>query len=56
MAPEREKTRTVAAELRQLAGDVRRIGDGYRSNPEAVAMAKDGIAHRLIELARELKP
>jgi len=54
--PERDKSRQVAVELRQIAGDVRRIGDGYRTNPEAVAIAKDDIAKRLATITRELAP
>lgn len=44
-----------AEELRRLAVDVRRIGDGYRTNPEAIASAKSEIAGRLVSLARELE-
>lgn len=46
---------TVAAVLRRLAGDVRRIGDGYRTNPEAIAAAKSEIAAELVSLARQLE-
>ncbi|WP_366553332.1 hypothetical protein [Aquibaculum sediminis] len=42
-------------ELRQLAGEVRRIGCGYRSDPETIAVAKSEIAARLVKLARELE-
>lgn len=40
--------------LRDAARDVRRIGDGYRTNPEAIAIAKDEIANRLVRLAEHL--
>lgn len=42
-------------ELRQLAGEVRRIGCGYRSDPETIAVAKSEIASRLVKLARDLE-
>jgi hypothetical protein len=45
---------TVSARLNELARDVWRIGDGHRTNPEAIAIAKDDIAHRLAALAKEL--
>lgn len=41
--------------LREIAGDVRRIGCGYRSDPEAIAMAKDKVAKDLARLAREVE-
>jgi len=34
---------------------VRRIGDAYRIDPEAIALAKDRIASDLIGLARILE-
>lgn len=45
----------LADELRRLAIDVRRIGCGYRADPEAIASAKSEIAGRLTSLARELE-
>ncbi|GAB4184045.1 MAG: hypothetical protein OHK0024_24090 [Thalassobaculales bacterium] len=45
----------VAVELRELAREVRRIGDGWRSDPEAIAMQKDDVAERLRDLARRLE-
>ena len=40
--------------LLELAADVRRIGDGWRDDPEAVAIQKDAVANRLAALAREV--
>ena len=46
----------VAADrLRELARDVRRIGDPFRHDPEAIAAAKDEIAFELVRLARRLE-
>lgn len=45
---------TVSRRLNELARDVRRIGDGYRSDPEAIAIQKDTIARELTTLAREI--
>jgi hypothetical protein len=45
----------VAADLRDVARAVRCIGDGYRSNPETIALAKDNLARRLHLLAREVE-
>ncbi len=42
-------------ELRDLARDVRRIGDGYRRDPESLAIQKDGISKRLVVIARRLE-
>lgn len=47
-------SRETADRLRGLAREVRRIGDGYRHDPEAIAIQKDGVASRLIAIAREL--
>lgn len=44
-----------ADRLRALARDVRRIGDGLRHDPEAIATAKDHIACELLILARRLE-
>lgn len=44
-----------ARELQDLARAVRRIGCGYRSDPESIAVAKDEIVHRLAALARRLQ-
>jgi len=45
---------TLANRLRDLARDVRRIGCGLRSDPEAIAIAKDVIAAELAGLARRV--
>jgi hypothetical protein len=45
----------AAARLYELAVEVRRIGNGYRHNPEQIAEQKDDIASDLIALARELE-
>lgn len=45
----------IPDELRDLANAVRRIGNGYRDDPEAIAIAKDTISHRLRTLARRLE-
>lgn len=44
-----------ADRLRDLARAVRRIGDGYRTNPEAIAIQKDSIATDLARLARAME-
>lgn len=44
----------IADELQAIARNVRRIGDGYRTNPETIALQKDEAAHRLTRLARSL--
>jgi hypothetical protein len=41
--------------LRQLAADVQRIGDGWSQDPETVAIQKDDVAKRLVNLAQELE-
>lgn len=48
------KPTAIMADLQELARDVRRIGSGFRCDPEAIAMAKDEIAHRLTGLARRI--
>ena len=45
----------VSDRLNELARDVRRIGDGFRSTPEAIALQKDSIARELATLARQVK-
>jgi hypothetical protein len=50
-----ERSVTVPDELRALAVAVRRIGDGYRDDPETIAIAKDQIAARLAGLARRME-
>lgn len=40
--------------LRAPTRDVRRISDGYRRDPEAIATVKDDIAYELLILARRL--
>lgn len=45
----------VPEELRDLARQVRRIGCGFRSDPETIALVKDDIALRLGRLARRLE-
>ena len=42
---------TPSARLRQLAGEVRRIHDPFRFNPERVLQQKDDIAHELRRIA-----
>ncbi len=54
-APGRDSGAHTADELRSLARDVRRIGDGFRDNPEAIAIAKDDVVHRLVALARRVE-
>jgi hypothetical protein len=46
---------SLACELRDVANTVRRIGDGFRSDPESIALAKDNAARRFIDLARRLE-
>lgn len=46
---------TPSARLYSLAHDVRRIGSGWRSDPESIAIQKDQVAHDLVALARELE-
>jgi hypothetical protein len=41
-------------ELQELARAVRRIGSGFRCDPETIAIAKDEIAHKLTGIARRL--
>ena len=45
----------LAEELRELALDVRRLGNGFRQDPEALCIAKDEIAKRLAGLARQVE-
>lgn len=45
----------VPERLRDLARDVRRIGCGFRVNPETIAIRKDEIAAQLASIARELE-
>ena len=44
----------VPDQLRVRARAVRQIGDGWHDDPEAVAIAKDDVAKRLVAIAREL--
>jgi hypothetical protein len=53
--PDVARSPNVPEELRDLARAVRRIGDGYRCDPETVALAKDEIATRLAGLARQME-
>jgi len=41
--------------LRELAYQVRRIGCGFRADPETIAIQKDEIAADLAQLARDLE-
>lgn len=50
-----KQARATAEQLTQLARDVRRIGSGFTADPEAIAIQKDEIAHKLVILARELE-
>lgn len=45
----------LAGELLELSRDVRRIGCGFRTDPETIALAKDTIAARLCAIARQLE-
>jgi hypothetical protein len=45
----------LAEQLRGLAIAVRRIGDGFRCNPEQIAEQKDSVAHDLDRIADELE-
>ena len=47
--------RALPEELRSLARDVRRIGDGWRSDPESVAIQKDDVSKRLVLIAQRLE-
>ena len=46
---------SLARELADLSQEVRRIGCGYRSDPETIAIQKDEIARRLSRLARAVE-
>jgi hypothetical protein len=48
------KATDTPGELQDLARAVRRIGSGFRCDPETIAIAKDEIAHRLNGIARRL--
>ena len=54
--PPRSEPRPIPERLRDLAKSVRRIGSGYRSDPEHIALAKDHVEKGLIAIARELEP
>jgi hypothetical protein len=43
--------RRIAAELRKIAGEVRRIGSAWRADPETICIQKDEISRRLIAAA-----
>jgi hypothetical protein len=45
----------IADQLRDLARDVWRIGDGYRDDPESIAVQKDTISKQLHSLAKDLE-
>lgn len=51
----RGRETAVADELRALARDVRRIGCGYRADPETIALAKEDVSRRLVGIARSLE-
>jgi len=50
----RDGSTDLSDRLRELAADVRRIGYGWRDDPEAVAIQKDEVSKRLTALAREV--
>jgi len=52
LAPEQG---TVPAQLRDLANAVRRIGNGYRDDPETIAIQKETVATRLVSLTRRVE-
>ncbi len=52
---ERPRRQCIADQLRDLARDVWRIGDGYRDDPESIAVQKDTISKQLRSLARDLE-
>jgi hypothetical protein len=52
--PEAGKTTDPISELQELAGAVRRLGSGFRCDPETIAIDKDDIAYRLTGIARRL--
>ncbi|MEM7169972.1 MAG: hypothetical protein AAF530_07360 [Pseudomonadota bacterium] len=54
MAP-RDQNQNIFIQLRSLATTVRRIGDGWRGDPERIALEKDLVASQLQSLARELE-
>jgi len=45
----------IAGELQDLARDVRRIGCGFRCDPETIASQKSDVAARLAALARAVR-
>jgi len=46
---------SVAEELRELAHSVRRMGNPYRTDPEAILTQKEDCADRLLSLAAALE-
>jgi len=52
--PGNTKPRNVVEELAEIARRVRRIGDGWRSDPETIAIEKDELASRIRRAARQL--
>jgi hypothetical protein len=41
----------IAAQLREIARAVRRIGDPFRADPETLCIQKDEVSRRLIAVA-----
>lgn len=46
---------SISEKLRDLACDVRRIGNGFRDDPETILMIKDEVAEDLYKIARQLE-
>jgi hypothetical protein len=44
----------AVSDLYAIARDVRRIGNGFRDNPETIAAGKEALADRIVDIARRL--
>jgi len=51
LGPGIETTPSLTRELAEIARDVRRIGSGWRADPEAIVVAREDAAARLLALA-----
>jgi hypothetical protein len=44
----------ISDQFRDIAADFRRIGSGFRTDPETIAIEKDDAAARLVRLAHDM--
>ena len=55
VAPASAAGNPISDQLRGIAASIRRIGSGFRDDPETIAIQKDSAATRLVKLVRVLE-